>query len=54
MITQPKGEIELSQSVKDFRNYEKFAKNLNSKQLLDSYKLMKTEIEEIIKNASLQ
>jgi hypothetical protein len=45
---------QLSQSVKDFRNYEKFAKNLNSKQLLDSYKLMKTEIEEIIKNANLQ
>ena len=45
---------ELSQSVKDFRNYEKIAKSLNSKQLLDSYKLMKTEIEETIKNANLQ
>jgi GTP-sensing pleiotropic transcriptional regulator CodY len=45
---------ELSQSVRDFRNYEKLGQSLNSKQLLDSYKLMKTEIEETIKNANVQ
>ena len=44
---------ELSQSVKDFRNYEKITKNLNRKQLLDSYKLMKTDIEETLKNAKI-
>ena len=44
---------ELSQSVKDFRNYEKITKNLNRKQLLDSYKLMKMDIEETLKNAKI-
>jgi hypothetical protein len=44
---------ELSQSVKDFRSYEKIARNLNSKQLLDSYKIMKTNIEGTIRNAKI-
>ncbi|HCK03746.1 MAG TPA: hypothetical protein DHV86_03130, partial [Methylophilaceae bacterium] len=44
---------ELAQSVKDFRDYEKIAKNLTSKQLLKSYRIMKTDIEETIKNAKI-
>ena len=44
----------LSKSVKDLRNYEKLAKTLNSKQLLESYKLMKTDIEKTIKNGRIQ
>lgn len=43
----------LSQSVSDFRSYEKIARNLNSKQLLDSYKIMKTDIEGSIRNANI-
>ena len=44
----------LSKSVKDLRNYEKLAKTLNSKQLLESYKIMKTDIEKTIKNGKIQ
>ena len=44
---------ELSNSIKDFRNYEKIANNLNIKQLAESYELMKADIEETIKNESL-
>ena len=44
----------LSKSVKDLRNYEKLAKTLNSKQLLESYKLMKNDIEKTIKNGKIQ
>lgn len=47
-------EKELSRSVTAFRNYEKIAKNFNIKQLLKSYKLMKTHIDETIKNDNLQ
>lgn len=42
--------MELAQSVIDLRNYEKKAKNFNSKQLLESYELMKTDIYRAIKN----
>tara|TARA_B100000989_G_scaffold292510_1_gene268554 strand:+ start:587 stop:1423 length:837 start_codon:yes stop_codon:yes gene_type:complete len=44
----------LSKSVEDLRNYEKLAKTLDSKQLLESYKLMKTDIEKTIKNGKIQ
>lgn len=44
----------LSKSVKDLRNYEKLAKTLDNKQLLESYKLMKTDIEKTIKNGKIQ
>ncbi len=44
---------ELSQSVTDLRSYEKIAKNLSSKKLLESYKIMKTDIERTIKNAKI-
>ena len=47
-------EKELSKSVKNFRNYEKIAKNLSRKQLLESYKLMKTDIEKTVKNDKIQ
>ena len=44
----------LSKSVEDLRNYEKLAKTLDNKQLLESYKLMKTDIEKTIKNGRIQ
>ena len=47
-------EKELSQSITALRNYEKIAKNFNRNQFLKSYKLMKTHIEETIKNDNLQ
>ena len=47
-------EKELSKSVNDFRNYEKIAKTLNEKQLLESYNLMKNDIEKTIKNVEIQ
>lgn len=46
-------EKKLSKSVNDFRNYEKIAKNLNKKQLLESYDLMKNDIEKTIKNVEI-
>ena len=47
-------EKELLKSVKNFRIYEKKAKNLNRKQLLESYELMKTDIEKTVKNGKIQ
>ena len=44
----------LSKSVEDLRNYEKLAKTLDNKQLIESYKLMKTDIEKTIKNGRIQ
>ena len=44
---------QLNQSIKDFRNYEKEARNLSNRKLLESYKLMETDIEETIRNASV-
>ena len=40
-------EQELSNSVKDFRDYEKFAKSLNQQQLLKSYLRMKKDIKKL-------
>ena len=44
---------ELSESVIDIRNYEKKARNLSNKQLLESYELMKTDISGAIKDGKL-
>jgi len=44
---------ELSKSVKDLRDYERFARNLNKKQLLESYKLMETNLKKALKNANI-
>tara|TARA_B110000003_G_C16533717_1_gene489947 strand:+ start:118 stop:954 length:837 start_codon:yes stop_codon:yes gene_type:complete len=41
----------LKKAVRDFRNYEKTAKNFTSKQLLESYELMKKDIHETINDA---
>jgi len=43
-------EIELTQSVVKFRKHEKFSKTLNENQLLESYDLMKNDINEVVKN----
>lgn len=52
--TQDLFKKELTQSVKNFRSYEKTANSLNTKQLLDSYELMKNDIKNIIKNENIQ
>lgn len=52
--TQHQFEKQLSNSVSDFRNYEKIAKTLNEKQLLESYTIMKKDIEKNIKNVEVQ
>tara|TARA_Y100000766_G_C18775274_1_gene540428 strand:+ start:42 stop:878 length:837 start_codon:yes stop_codon:yes gene_type:complete len=52
--TQHQFEKQLSNSVSDFRNYEKIAKTFNEKQLLESYTIMKKDIEKNIKNVEVQ
>jgi hypothetical protein len=44
---------ELSKSVRDLRNYEKFAQSLDSAQLLENYRLMKKDIEGSMKNENI-
>ena len=43
-------ETELTQSVNKFRNHEKFSKTLDENQLLESYYLMKNDINKVVKN----
>lgn len=48
-IKRERFEEDLSKSVKDLRKYEKIAQNLDNRQLLESYKLMKANIDKDIK-----
>jgi hypothetical protein len=45
--------MEISQSVKNLRDYEVFARKLSRPQLLESYNLMKADIEEVISNGNI-
>jgi len=43
-------ETELTQSVIKFRKHEKYSKTLDENQLLESYDLMKNDIDKVVKN----
>lgn len=43
-------ETELTQSVFKFRNHEKYSKTLTENQLLESYNIMKIDINKVVKN----